>query len=265
VACVLSLRPQRSGAGQFDPTGDPVEDYFAFRDGFLAIAQAIELISWDCEHLLDWHEKQSDGNVPASPAALIRDDDDDHNSLEVAPEDDDAQPSPHTQVQWLLAKMGRKLGCKVWLAANDQSKEWNGEKLGDLCIDDLPALGLDGESQKVIRLIDVVWIKGTHQVAAAFEIEHTTSIYSGLLRMADLVALSPNLNFPLYLVAPEHRLPKVRAQLSRPTFQILELHKRCGFFSTEALTQQAESIMLWATSPSVIEKLAAKVQDTKPA
>jgi hypothetical protein len=261
----LSGRNALEQEGQFDPTGDPVEDYFAFRKGFLSIAQAIELNSWDCEHLLDWHEKQSDGNVPASPAAVIPDDgDDDPDSLEVLPEDDEAQPSPHTRVQWLLAKMGRKLGCKVWVAANDQSKEWNGEKLGDLCIDDLPTLGLDGESQKVIRLIDVVWIKGTHQVAAAFEIEHTTSIYSGLLRMADLVALSPNLNFPLYLVAPEHRLSKVRAQLSRPTFQILELHKRCGFFSTEALTKQAESIMLWATSPAVIEKLAAKVEDTKP-
>jgi hypothetical protein len=40
---------------------------------------------------------------------------------------------------------------------------------------------------------------------AAFEI---TSICSGLLRMADLVAMQPNLNIPLFLVAPEERREK---------------------------------------------------------
>lgn len=72
-------------------------------------------------------------------------------------------------------------------------------------------------SQRLISLIDVLWIK-KNKVAAAFEVEHTTSIYSGLLRMSDLVALSPNLTFPLYIVTPQERIEKVRAELSRPTF-----------------------------------------------
>jgi hypothetical protein len=42
-------------------------------------------------------------------------------------------------------------------------------------------------------MIDVLRLKG-HAVVAAFEIERTTSIHSGLLRMADLVAVQPNLN-----------------------------------------------------------------------
>jgi hypothetical protein len=50
----------------------------------------------------------------------------------------------------------------------------------------------------------VLWLSGP-AVVAAFEIESTTSIYSGLLRMADLLALQPNLNIPLFLVAPEDR------------------------------------------------------------
>ncbi len=167
----------------------------------------------------------------------------------------------HTQVQWLLAKIGKKLGCRVWIAANDHKKEWQGERLGDLSISSLPELGMDSESQRIVRMIDVLWLKGRKQVAAAFEVEHTTSVYSGLLRMSDLAALSPNLNFPLYIVAPGERLAKVRRELSRPTFQALELHKRCGFFSYELLSQEAESIMRWADDASAIDKLAEKVDD----
>jgi hypothetical protein len=79
--------------------------------------------------------------------------------------------------------------------------------------------------------------------------------------MSDLIAISPNINFPLYIVTPDVRLDKVRRELSRPTFQFLELHKRCGFFSEEKLIQEAENIMRWASHPSAIERLAAKVGD----
>ena len=121
---------------------------------------------------------------------------------------------------------------------------------------------MDSEFQRIISLIDVLWIiKGTSRVAAAFEVEHTTSIYSGLLRMSDLVALSPNINFPLYIVTPDIRLEQVRRELARPTFQVLELHKRCAFFSEESLIQHAENIMRWANHPSAIERLAFKVGD----
>ena len=94
-------------------------------------------------------------------------------------------------------------------------------------------------------------------------IGYTTSIYSGLLRMSDLTVLSPNLNFPLYIVAPEERLDKVRRELSRPTFQALELHKRCGLFSFEALNREAAGMMQWASDPSAIEKLAEWVDDVR--
>ena len=38
-----------------------------------------------------------------------------------------------------------------------------------------------------------------------FEVEHTTSIYSGLLRLADLVALQPNIDIKLHIGAPDHK------------------------------------------------------------
>jgi type II restriction enzyme len=165
----------------------------------------------------------------------------------------------HTHVQWLLAKVGRQLGCQVWIAANDQRRQWGGEQLGSLSVPALPRLGLSPDSQRLVSMIDVVWLTGVNQVAAAFEVEHTTSVYSGLLRMADLAALSPNLTFPLYVVAPASRLPRVRRELVRPTFRALALDRRCRFFSSEALLKALPNLARWATGPDAIEKLAEMV------
>jgi hypothetical protein len=262
----VSGRQALGAEGLFTPTYDPVKDYFAFRAAFQMLASTLQLSSWELERLLVWHQSaraQSAGQAAATPmtaAASERPEASKSAGSEPAPSTTQ-QASAHTQVQLLLAKVGRKLGCSVWIAANDQGRQVEAGTLGDWSIKALPTLGLDTATQRVISLIDVLWLKGMHNVVAAFEIEHTTSIYSGLLRLSDLVAMSPNLNFPLYIVSPEDRLADVRRELSRPTFQALELHKRCGYFSEEALQRQAEHIMRWATSPAAIEQLATYIGD----
>ena len=57
-------------------------------------------------------------------------------------------------------------------------------------------------------------------VAAAFEVEHSTSIYSGIVRMLDLALSGSDLHAAagLFLVAPNAREQDVRAQLRRPAF-----------------------------------------------
>ena len=62
-------------------------------------------------------------------------------------------------------------------------------------VQELPAQFNDA-TQRTIELIDILWLKG-NSIIAAFEVESTTSIYSGLLRMSDLLALQPNLNIKL--------------------------------------------------------------------
>ena len=250
-----SGRKALSMGGLYKATAHPVDDYLAFRGVFVQLAKALGLPFPDLEYLLIYYRDRQ-----ALPPDLVVEVD---PGDEVDPEDEvegEGEIS-HTQVQWLLARMGRSLGCNVWIASNDQKKEWNGQKLGDLSIDALPALGMDSDSQKVIRLIDVVWLQGTNQIAAAFEIEKTTSVYSGLLRMADLVSLSPNISFPLYIVAPEGKMAKVRKELLRPAFRTLGLQERCGYFSDERLVKEAKHIEKYATGPSAIDKLAAHVDD----
>ena len=92
---------------------------------------------------------------------------------------------------------------------------------------------------RTIELIDVLWLRKT-AIVAAFEIESTTSIYSGLLRMSDLLSMQPNLNIPLYLVAPDERRNKVLSEVNRPTFSRLSppLKEVCRYISFSTLREQ---------------------------
>ena len=62
------------------------------------------------------------------------------------------------------------------------------------------------------------WKFGPYSIKSAFEIEHSTSIYSGILRLSDLRAEAPNSNYPLFIVASEDRRRRVFEELKRPTF-----------------------------------------------
>lgn len=236
----------RSGRGSY------TDDYLAFRQTALDLAGALDLDMWGMERLCLWLDRHVPVPVSLRPARDV-----------VAPAIAPAvsEGTEHTHVQWLLAQLGKQLGVKVWIAPNDHSTEWNGVRLGTSSVAALPTFGIGDAAQRIVRLIDVIWFKGANQIVAAFEIESTTSIYSGLLRMSDLTVLAPNSNFPIFVVAPTARLDKVRAQLRRPTFQTLGLHDRCRFFSIEHLIENAPAMLKWMNDPSGIDKIAERVGD----
>ena len=78
---------------------------------------------------------------------------------------------------------------------------------------------------KTIEQIDVLWLR-KRSIVRAFEVEHTTSVYSGLLRMADLIALQPNMNIKLHIVAPVAKREKVFQEIRRPVFSLLYIKRR---------------------------------------
>jgi type II restriction enzyme len=123
----------------------------------------------------------------------------------------------HTEIQGWVRDLGRALGYDVWVAQNDRSRPLGDGRLSDGCLTALPESLARVDS---IPLIDVIWLeRATSQVAAAFEVEHTTSIYSGIVRMLDLAASTGHAVPALYLVAPDAREDDVRRQLARPAFQ----------------------------------------------
>ena len=156
--------------------------------------------------------------------------------------DSEKTPYAHTEVQWLLLKLGNDMGLDVWVAKNDRNREFKGQKFSDLTkmITKLP-VQFDDATQRTVELIDVLWLKG-QTIVGAFEIESTTSIYSGLLRMSDLISMQPNLAMPHYIVAPDDRRDKVITEINRPTFSklVTPLSEICRYIPFSALKQSIE-------------------------
>lgn len=208
-------------------------DYLAMREGIIRLnVQYRDLLSNDLGAfaglLFDIgtgrYQAPPRDDVPAHRAAWEADlacvreaDAKARNLLEAGREGD----RTHTEVQGWLRDLGLALGFDVHIAANDRNRPLAGGRLGDRCCAELPAPLAALAGADAIRLIDVLWIeRGPERVAAAFEVEHTTSIYSGIVRMLDLALGSAEpLVGGLFLVAPDRRESDVRAQLQRPAFR----------------------------------------------
>ena len=163
----------------------------------------------------------------------------------------------HTEVQGWLRDLGRALGFNVWVAANDRGRALGTGALGDGCLDDLPAALKTVPGIDAIRLIDVLWLeKEGERVVAAFEVEHTTSIYSGIVRLLDLALGAPgNATRALFLVAPDDREDDVRTQLRRPAFQrVGDLHVR--FLPYGELLRHREAMARFGQGLKAIEAVA---------
>jgi hypothetical protein len=153
----------------------------------------------------------------------------------------------------------------VWAARNDRNREYRGRRFADMpnMRSELPQQ-FDPVTNRTIQLIDVLWLRG-NMIAAAFEIESTTSIYSGLLRMSDLIAMQPNLNIPLYLVAPDDKREKVIQEVNRPTFSLQldpALADICRFISFSALRQRLPEMESYVRylRPDFLEELSESCQ-----
>lgn len=139
--------------------------------------------------------------------------------------------SDHVKMQWKLARLGIKAGERVWVPAGDQEKLRRTYQFDSF--DKEFQAGID-LPHSYMENIDVVW-KQEFRIGAAYEIENSTSIYSGLLRFADLNIMAPNTLYPMFIVAPSTRKNRLREQLRRPAFKRLELDKKVRFLSYETI------------------------------
>ncbi len=161
-----------------------------------------------------------------------------------------------TRIQALLAEIRSRMGMNIWLPRNDRANvlgEWTSDHPPPL--ERLP-LNYDETTLKTIEQIDVLWLKG-RAIRRAFEVEHTTSVYSGILRMADLLALQPNMDIRLHIVAPSVRRDKVFQELLRPVFSLLDrgpLSEICTYLSYDSVRELAEQEHLSYLSDSVVEE-----------
>ncbi len=162
----------------------------------------------------------------------------------------------HTKMQFLLIKLGKSLGYDVIVAANDRGKAFGDDRFSLHCLGSLPALNVREDVAATINLIDVLWFeRGTNRVACAFEVERSTSIYSGLLRLADLSLALPDQAIKVFLVAPEDREREVLAQLRRPSV-LASNAGTTAYILFSDLDKHCDSMCRFGCGREVLEKIA---------
>jgi len=134
----------------------------------------------------------------------------------------------HSQVQTLLGAIGAAKGFRIWIPQNDRrALDWSLAVRFEMA----NMVPLAHESVRAIaEQVDVIWFgKGSGHIQALYEVEHSTTIYSGLLRFNDIHLVAPSFHSRFSIVSEGIRRGRFARQLNRPTFQASGLHELCTF------------------------------------
>lgn len=145
----------------------------------------------------------------------------------------------HIKFQSALIDLGQAEGCSIWVPPNDRGSSFKGRPFSKRTIQRLPNFGFDENTRRIVQNIDVLWL-AKNVIRRAFEVESSTLIYSGLLRLNDLVLAQPNNQIALYIVTSRSRRQKVFNQLTRPSFH--PLIPQCEFLAFEDIEEQLQRI-----------------------
>ena len=165
------------------------------------------------------------------------------------------EENTHTEMQYHLLKIGKALGYNVITAVNDRSKSFGDDKFSFLCIPILPSMNVADDTFSTIGLIDVLWLeKNSNKIICAFEVEKSTSIYSGILRLTDLSLTASHEMQSLFLITPDSREQDVVQQLLRPSIKGSKISIRYILFSD--LRKHCDALCKFGENHQILEKIA---------
>jgi type II restriction enzyme len=172
--------------------------------------------------------------------------------------EDKQEESLHTEMQYHLLKIGTALGYDVICAQNDKSQSYNNSNFSFHCLPNFPAINADKDTINTIKMIDILWFqKATNNIIGAFEVEKSTSIYSGILRLTDLAYSIANGDEVFYIIIPDSREKDVRMQLSRPSIKSIKIPINYILFSD--LRQNCDALCKFGESHHIMKKIAKTV------
>ncbi|HWA34644.1 MAG TPA: hypothetical protein VG737_10965 [Cyclobacteriaceae bacterium] len=164
----------------------------------------------------------------------------------------------HTEMQYHLIKIGKALGYDPVVASNDRSKSWDDVSFSFMCLPDFPELPVDKETKNTIQLIDAIWFeKNSNRIVCAFEVEKSTSIYSGILRLTDLAFSLDHHQSALFIIIPDSREKDVVLQLRRPSIKKNNIPIKYILFSD--LRQHCDALCKFGDNHKILEKIAKTV------
>lgn len=164
----------------------------------------------------------------------------------------------HTEMQYHLIKIGRALGYEPIVASNDRSKSYGETKFSFLCREEFPDLPIEKETLNTVKLIDVIWFeKKTNKTVCAFEVEKSTSIYSGILRLSDLAVSLSEHQSSLFIIIPDNREKDLAVQLRRPSIKQNELPIKYILFSD--LRKHCDALCKFGDNHRILDKISKSV------
>ena len=95
------------------------------------------------------------------------------------------------------------------------------------------------------------------EFVGAFEVEKSTSIYSGILRLSDLYFSISNGEEVFYIIIPNSREKDVVQQLNRPVIKNSKMLIKYILFSE--LRENCDAICKFGTDLSIMEKIAKSI------
>jgi hypothetical protein len=138
-----------------------------------------------------------------------------------------ARELSHSQVQTLLAGIGRFKGYDVWVPETDVcTLDWS--LTARFALRRTIPAGFE-KVRSILAEIDVIWVaSGRDMLEGLYEVEHSTPVYSGLLRFNDILLTDPKVS-RFSIVSNDTRRDLFSRQLFRPTFQRSGLAQLCSF------------------------------------
>jgi hypothetical protein len=135
----------------------------------------------------------------------------------------------HETAEAILLSLGNLLGFDTYTP--DKGRIVKGQTLGDIAtLQELPYFG----SEKIMESaqnIDVVWVKDEWP-EYFFEVEHSTGITPGLLR---IYRVAEKISAKCFIIGPAEMLPKFKREIEKPPFD--KIKERYKFKSYEELEE----------------------------
>jgi type II restriction enzyme len=133
----------------------------------------------------------------------------------------------HAQIQVALLCIGRQLGFQTWIAQNDKGILYQQKRLCEHegVVSDLRNIRLLESWKEAIqaaRLIDCIWFQNCKLMPAVMEVEHSTGVKNGLLRMQKFKDALPRFPSRWVIVAPDEDRDRVMRESHAPQFSSLE-------------------------------------------
>jgi hypothetical protein len=144
----------------------------------------------------------------------------------------------HLRIQHQITEWGLKNNYRVHVATNDKGKIR--ERLSEI-LEEMPKFAAE-DVANIAKRVDVLFFREERDILThAFEIEHTPTIYSGLLRLNDIAESYPSENVKFFIISDEENRERFNRELDRPSFRLLKKHK-CAFRNYQEVNEEYKQL-----------------------